>query len=80
MALPDSCYKWRCEECKELHDDEDDARDCCRPSIREVFVCPVCASVCDDEDDALDCCQFDDSEPPRVSAAELERQGQTRLF
>lgn len=84
IELPDSCIKWRCCECGDLHDDERGARNCCEPRIEEVFLCPVCGERHDDEDDAIECCDYDpnrepDASPP-LTAAELEAMGQQRLF
>ena len=47
---------WKCGECSEVHDDEDEAMECCRPAIHELFGCPVCKSNHDDESAALKCC------------------------
>ena len=74
--------KWECGECGDLHDDEYDARDCCRPSVRKVYLCPVCEDTHDTEEDAKDCCPSEEGEPHeyRPSAHELEAAGQQRLF
>lgn len=50
---------YRCCSCREIHDCEDGALDCCRPGIEELFECPVCKSVHDDEDAAISCCGVD---------------------
>lgn len=72
--------KFVCDNCDELHDDEDDAYSCCKPSIHEVYCCPICNYKNDTEADAIDCCGFDpDGTTPRVSAAELEKHGQLRI-
>jgi len=34
--------KYECGSCNEQHDYEDEARDCCMPSVSEVYFCPVC--------------------------------------
>lgn len=82
MELPEKCFKWRCEDCKEIHGNEDEAKDCCAPSISEVVTCPVCNDAHDDEAQAFDCCGYgeDPDQPIFVSTVELELQGQTRLF
>ncbi|WP_157662643.1 hypothetical protein [Sulfuriferula sp. AH1] len=74
--------KFRCGECHELHDDEDEARFCCVPSVVEVYICPICHTEYDhDEEAAIECCGFDpDGPPPPPTAAELEAAGQERLF
>lgn len=46
---------WVCSICDEAHDDEDNARDCCRPSVYERFRCATCRTVYRDEQDADDC-------------------------
>ena len=49
--------KFRCGECREVHDDEDGARDCCMPRVWAIYQCPVCEKLHEeDEDAALDCC------------------------
>jgi len=76
--------KWECGDCHELHDYEDDAHECCRPVVREVFICPQCDDVHSSHSDAVDCCEPDPDEldPPRrgPTPLELEAMGQTRLF
>ncbi|WP_458717021.1 hypothetical protein [Pseudomonas gregormendelii] len=47
---------YRCGECREIHDDEDGARECCMPEITTLYVCPVCTAHHDDEDAAIVCC------------------------
>lgn len=73
--------KYKCCECGDLHDDLDDARECCVPRVEEVFLCPICQAPHNEEEDAIDCCGFDpDGPPPPPSAAELEAAGQMRLL
>ena len=69
--------KWKCSACDELHDNEDDARECCPPSINEVYVCPVCGSDFPFYPDALMCCDCEDRTP---TTAELEQAGQMRIL
>lgn len=48
---------YRCDECRTWHDDdEDDARDCCRPSITEGYKCDACGTYHTDESKAEICC------------------------
>ena len=47
---------WRCGECCEIHEDEDDARECCRPSVTELYGCLDCAGVHESEREAEQCC------------------------
>lgn len=47
--------RYRCEECGEVHKDEDAAEECCRPEIAEVFVCPSCDEEYEEEKDAETC-------------------------
>ena len=70
---------WQCEECGEIHDDEDDARECCMPRIHEVFVCRECGEAYPTEQAATQCCA-DSDEPVRPDPWALERAGQERLF
>lgn len=71
---------WQCGECGETHDDEYDARDCCRPSITEGYLCPECKDFHASEREALACCADDDAPLLAQSAAELEAAGQLRLI
>ncbi|GAB6406062.1 hypothetical protein [Pseudomonas sp. MHK4] len=50
---------YRCGECREIHDDEGGARECCMPAVYTIYVCPVCDSNHDDPDSALACCSVD---------------------
>ncbi|MBS1143389.1 MAG: hypothetical protein H6R14_795 [Proteobacteria bacterium] len=72
--------KYQCCECGDIHDDEDDARECCAPRIKEVFVCPQCKEVFDDEDEAIECCDLPEGFEIRPSLIELEAAGQMRLL
>lgn len=75
--------KYQCDECGEIHDDVDDAHDCCQPKVIEGYRCPVCLDFHHKEQTALDCCGFDPDAPqtpPPPTAAELESAGQLRLL
>lgn len=73
--------KFRCNDCHELHDTEDDALDCCAPGFEERYICPLCDTDHAMAGDAFACCGFDpDGPPPPPSAAELEAHGQQRLI
>lgn len=50
---------YRCGECKDIHEDEDGARECCMPEVHTIYVCPVCAEHHDDDDKALTCCNVE---------------------
>lgn len=50
---------YRCGECREIHDDEDGARECCMPEVHTLYVCPVCTENHDDADEALTCCNVE---------------------
>ncbi len=68
---PTMVVMYRCSYCDELHDDEDDAADCCRPPSpqpRNADVCPVCNQVALNVRDAADCCLWKD-----LDAATRER-------
>lgn len=45
-----------CSHCDTPHDDEYDARDCCRPDVYERYRCTVCRTVHREEGDAHSCC------------------------
>lgn len=71
--------QWRCHDCGELHDDEDEARECCPPE--EVYLCPSCDEQYRHEIEARACCPVDpDAPPPMPTAQELESLGQMRLI
>lgn len=55
---------YRCGECREVHDCEDDARECCAPEIIEVYACPICGTIHDEESAAGECCGFDVTQCP----------------
>ncbi len=48
--------KWECGHCGELHDDEDEANECCQPTIAEKWECGECGEVYDSESEAEECC------------------------
>lgn len=72
---------WRCDECGQYHHYEDDARECCRPSVSEGYLCPECSAFHEDESSALDCCWENEHDGVRpATPQELERDaGQQRL-
>lgn len=73
--------KYKCCKCGDVHNDADDAEDCCRPLIIEVWACPLCREEHSDEREALSCCDYDPDGPlPPPTAAELEAMGQIRLL
>lgn len=74
---------WQCGQCKELHQTEGDAEECCQPVVVEVFSCEICLEVYQDREDAETCCA--DTEAARIAERRalveaLERAGQSRLF
>lgn len=72
--------RYRCDECGDIHEDEDNARECCAPTISEVYQCSVCHAKFDDEDEAdKHCLDHDEDQPDVPSHAELEAHGQQRL-
>lgn len=56
MALSAVTTLYRCGECRDVHTDEDDARECCMPEIIEVYQCPKCQVMHDEHDQAAKCC------------------------
>lgn len=76
--------KYRCNNCGDLHEFEDDAYECCRPQFTEVYLCPQCADLHGSEEDARLCCATPDADDPlrftMASALEREQAGQERLF
>jgi hypothetical protein len=71
---------YRCDECDELHDDYDRARECCEPNITERWVCETCESDHFSQEEADACCPADGPEAYRRRVAELEACGQQRLL
>lgn len=72
---------WRCEECGTVHDDEDEANECCRPEITEGYQCGECGTFYVDEVDANNCCAQDgDGVGLCTNPLELEMAGQMRLL
>lgn len=72
--------KYECGLCGELHDEEEDARSCCSPEVRELFKCSDCDEVFLDEMDAGEhCSSHYDDKPDMPTHAELEAAGQQRL-
>lgn len=57
---------FRCPECSELHEFEDEAKDCCKPAIEQTSaaVCPVCGEKYFTHRDAADCCLWKDFDAP----------------
>lgn len=60
---PERVVMWRCPVCDELHDDEDDAEDCCSDPGDDsanapdwARICPVCGHAEETARDAADCC------------------------
>lgn len=40
--LPPVLERWQCDSCGDLHEDKDEAVECCRPVVLHVYCCPVC--------------------------------------
>lgn len=59
--------KYSCDNCGDVHDDSDDAFDCCKPTISEFYRCPFCHEDYQGHVDALNCCaeRFEAGEEPR---------------
>ena len=76
-------HKFKCDRCCEIHDDYDDANDCCRPLVLDVWVCESCAEYHYADQDATECCAADDkpetAEMYQKRIAELESAGQQCL-
>lgn len=71
---------WKCDECGGFHAFQDDALECCQPTVSEVFVCAECEDEHETEKAANACC----AEPKELNdaddRAELEARGQRRLI
>lgn len=56
---PEEVVMYRCQGCHELHDDEDDAIDCCPADDEDGGLrCPCCGTEHDDADGVVDCCMW----------------------
>lgn len=66
---PEEIVRWRCPECWEEHEDEDDAAECCLEEEEAVGCggmlletgqvrCPCCGTANDDYEDAIGCCMW----------------------
>lgn len=53
-AEDDCIVAYECAGCGEEHDDEDEAKDCCRP--HEILRCAICRERHKNEDEACACC------------------------
>ena len=55
---------WRCPECWDVHDFEDEAEECCAEAAAKAApsakACPVCAQKYDEHRAAADCCLWKD--------------------
>jgi hypothetical protein len=72
---------YRCPECRELHEDEDDAVECCEePGAVAASSpdCPVCGTGASSYRDATDCCLWKDlSAADRYRIADAVEDGST---
>lgn len=71
---------WKCSKCGDVHDDEEDAYECCRPAVVAGWLCPACNEFHVRKQDALDCCADESLLPRQLTADELEAAGQLRLI
>ena len=68
---------YRCNCCYEIHDNEEDAVECCEPSSIDLYVCPECDRDFKTHEEAKECheaCEI------KNHMAKLEAAGQQRLF
>ena len=73
--------KYQCSACDKIHDDEDDAAECCLPEVFAVYICPKCGEAHDDEDEARECCASEaEGTDGIIDYHALELAGQQRLF
>lgn len=71
---------FKCGECGDLHTWEEDAQQCCAPTVEEfdLWKCGECGDEYDDEDQARYCC-LDEAIVLPATPAQLEAAGQQRL-
>jgi hypothetical protein len=72
---------WVCDECRDEHDDEWSAQECCPPTISIKYRCGVCHTSNFRSELAEDCCEglAKEGAAPNLTHAELEALGQQRL-
>lgn len=71
---------FRCGECGSVYCEEEDAYECCVPSVSEVWRCRVCGEVHRRKGKAFECCEDKrNAAAVRPTTAELEAAGQLRL-
>jgi len=72
---------YRCGECGDIHDDYDEARECCEPTVYEVYSCGHCREEFGSHEELAGACCADvePDAPPIINQAELEALGQLRL-
>ena len=74
---------WRCAECLEVYDWEDEAEECCAdltPAASSNSDCPVCGEGHNSPRDAVDCCLWKDmSQSERYAVADKVEGGATWL-
>lgn len=56
VSMADREDVWICGECKDEHDDEDQAEECCKEA------CPECGELHDTEEEAGACCEEEDED------------------
>lgn len=79
---------WRCDECGETHEYEEEAYDCCPPEVDLIYECGECGKTFDEKKDADLCCSdevLENGEPISPDAyqqmiQQLEKAGQKRLI
>jgi hypothetical protein len=52
----DALRRYRCPVCRELHQEKADAKTCCEPFTREVWICANCKQEYTLRTDAAFCC------------------------
>ncbi len=73
--------KYRCGECGETHNENEDALECCPHHVHEIYYCGRCGKEFGSIEELADeCCEeLGPDAPPYVSPEELEAAGQMRL-
>lgn len=74
---------WKCAECFEVYDWEDEAEECCAteaPAAGSSTDCPICGQASASHRDAADCCLWKDMvQAKRYECAEMVERGATWL-
>jgi hypothetical protein len=85
----DAEERYRCGDCGELHEEPDQAEECCRPEVQDVWICGKCEKTFDvsytkndnkAQEAAANACCCDEEGNEIITLADLEEAGQMRML